>query len=416
MPDFKSFTLFWLKIGFISFGGPAGQIALLHKEVVENKKWLTEERFLHALNYCFFLPGPEAQQLATYIGWSLFGIRGGLVSGLLFILPSFFILVAISSAVVFYHEMPLIQRVTYGISICVVALVLEAFIRLCRKSLKTNGLRLIALGSFVGLTFLRIPYPYLITLAALFGYLIESHKSQSISCEAKIERAKLNGTYFLKRAFFILIIFSAIWCIPLFILYLLDMPPFFRSLSFFFTKLAFITFGGAYAVLPYMAEWAVTHFGWLSSSQMITGLGLAESTPGPLIMVVTYVGYIAGFKMMLGSGWAAFLGAALATFYTFLPSFFFIFSGAPLIDWISQKRVVKSFLTGIAAAVVGVVFTLALKFGTVVLFPESNLMKPDWLAFGVASGSFYLLQWKQWSIVSVLFLSTAFVSLISLAF
>ncbi|HEX5094349.1 MAG TPA: chromate efflux transporter, partial [Burkholderiales bacterium] len=357
---------FWLKLGFISFGGPAGQIAIMHAELVERRRWISENRFLHALNYCMLLPGPEAQQLATYLGWLMHRTWGGIVAGGLFILPSVFILIVLSWTYVTWGSVPAIAGLFYGIKPAVTAIVLAAAHRIGSRALKHPALWAIAAAAFVAIFAFQLPFPAIVVAAGVVGYLGGRYAPKVFTSGGGHGAAKSSygpaliddGTpvpdhaVFAWRRFWAYgAVALALWVLALGALALAagwDGRP--AQMAWFFTKAALLTFGGAYAVLPYVFQGAVEHYGWLTAAQMIDGLALGETTPGPLIMVVAFVGY-------LGAGVA---GALIATFFTFLPSFAFIFMGAPFIETTHGNLRFSAPLTGITAAVVGVVLNLAL--------------------------------------------------------
>lgn len=381
---------FWLRLGFISFGGPAGQIAIMHTELVERRRWISERRFLHALNYCMVLPGPEAQQLATYIGWLMHRTWGGIVAGGLFVLPSLFILIGLSYVYVAYGSLPVVAGLFYGIKPAVTALVLHAAHRIGTRALKNGWLWAIAAAAFVAIFALDAPFPLIVVAAALAGHiggrvapqvftvggghgdakkdygpaLIDDHTPtppHALFTRTRLARVALVGLALWGAAMALLVAHSG-WQGTL------------AQMGWFFTKAAMLTFGGAYAVLPYVYQGAVEHHQWLSGAQMIDGLALGETTPGPLIMVVAFVGFVGGWaKQVLGPD-ALFLGAALAasivTFFTFLPSFVFILAGGPLVETTHGKLKFTAPLTAITAAVVGVILNLALFFAYHVLWPQ----------------------------------------------
>ncbi|ENX34305.1 hypothetical protein F889_02069 [Acinetobacter colistiniresistens] len=342
---------FWLKLGLISFGGPAGQIAVMHQELVEQKRWISEKRFLHALNYCMLLPGPEAQQLATYIGWLMHRTMGGLVAGILFVLPSLFILIALSWIYVQFGDVPIIAGLFYGIKPAVTAIVFHATYRIGRRTLKNAVLWLIAASAFVAIFAFNVPFPWIVLAAAITGYLLSKQKPQRFtplnhhSNNQKSDAAALidDDTPPPAHAIFrwgnlakILIIAALLWCVPMLVLTLgLGWQHTYTQMAWFFSKAALLTFGGAYAVLPYVYQGAVNHYIWLSPTQMIDGLALGESTPGPLIMVVAFVGFLGAFNhAVLGTEHlflAGAIGAIIVTWFTFLFSFVFILAGAPFI-------------------------------------------------------------------------------------
>ena len=389
VPFWQAF-LFWLKLGFISFGGPAGQIAVMHQELVEQKRWLSEKRFLHALNYCMLLPGPEAQQLATYIGWLMHRTVGGLVAGALFVLPSLFILIALSWIYVQFGDVPIIAGLFYGIKPAVTAIVFHATYRIGSRSLKNNFLWLIAAASFIAIFVFNIPFPLIVLSAAVLGYVVSkkqphlfahntAHQNNQKNYGAALiddntpppAHAQFRWLHLLK----ILLIAALLWCVPMLLLTLnLGWQHTYTQMAWFFTKAALLTFGGAYAVLPYVYQGAVDHYAWLSPTQMIDGLALGESTPGPLIMVVAFVGFLGAFNhAVLGSDQlflAGAIGAVIVTWFTFLFSFVFILAGAPFIESTHNELKFTAPLTAITAAVVGVILNLALFFSYHVLWPN----------------------------------------------
>ncbi|TXJ05281.1 MAG: chromate efflux transporter [Acinetobacter sp.] len=389
VPFWQAF-LFWLKLGFISFGGPAGQIAVMHQELVEQKRWISEKRFLHALNYCMLLPGPEAQQLATYIGWLMHRTVGGLVAGILFVLPSLFILIALSWVYVKFGDVPIIAGLFYGIKPAVTAIVFHATYRIGRRSLKNNFLWLIAAASFIAIFVFNIPFPLIVLSAAVLGYVVSkkqphlfahntAHQNNQKNYGAALiddntpppAHAQFRWLHLLK----ILLIAALLWCVPMLLLTLnLGWQHTYTQMAWFFTKAALLTFGGAYAVLPYVYQGAVSHYAWLSPTQMIDGLALGESTPGPLIMVVAFVGFLGAFNHgLLGSDQlflAGAIGAVIVTWFTFLFSFVFILAGAPFIESTHNELKFTAPLTAITAAVVGVILNLALFFSYHVLWPN----------------------------------------------
>ena len=389
VPFWQAF-LFWLKLGFISFGGPAGQIAVMHQELVEQKRWLSEKRFLHALNYCMLLPGPEAQQLATYIGWLMHRTVGGLVAGALFVLPSLFILIALSWIYVQFGDVPIIAGLFYGIKPAVTAIVFHATYRIGSRSLKNNFLWLIAAASFIAIFVFNIPFPLIVLSAAVLGYVVSkkqphlfahntAHQNNQKNYGAALiddntpppAHAQFRWLNLLK----ILLIAALLWCVPMLLLTLnLGWQHTYTQMAWFFTKAALLTFGGAYAVLPYVYQGAVDHYAWLSPTQMIDGLALGESTPGPLIMVVAFVGFLGAFNhAVLGSDQlflAGAIGAVIVTWFTFLFSFVFILAGAPFIESTHNELKFTAPLTAITAAVVGVILNLALFFSYHVLWPN----------------------------------------------
>jgi chromate transporter len=375
---------FWLKLGFISFGGPAGQIAIMHRELVERKKWISEEKFSHALNFCMLLPGPEAQQLATYNGWLLHGVRGGIVAGAFFVIPSIFILLAISYVYAKFGEVAEISAVLDGIKAVVVAIVVEAVWKIGKKAFKTNWHIAIAALAFVAIYFLHVPFPLIVLGAGVLGWLVQSSKFKVQSSKTEISGKKIN---FKRNIFKVFAVCFGLWILPFFLVLLtLGWKSLPMKVYLFFTQAAFVTFGGAYAVLAYVNQTAVNSYGWLSAQQAIDGFGLAETTPGPLIMVLQFIGFMAGWNNPenLDQTFSAVLTALLTTFATFLPSFFFIFAFAPIVEKFQDNQKLKAVLSGVTAAVVGVILNLALVFGFAVIFHEGGF---DWFALvlGIAS-------------------------------
>ncbi len=386
-PTFSQALAFWFKLGFISFGGPAGQMSIMHEYLVEKKKWISESRFLHAFNYCMLLPGPEAQQLATYTGWLLHGIRGGLAAGCLFIFPSAVMLWFLSYVYVSYGDMPLIAAMFTFLKPAVVAIILAALIKIGKKSLISPIHYIVAVTALVAIYFLKIPFPLVIlgTLVAgiFFSKMFPDASNRNIKDGVELTHDEsayvINrntvraGSGFSVRSILLnFAIFIFLWLVPLAILFSSDIQDFefWKELSLFFSKAAFVTFGGAYAVLPYVAQVSVESFGWLSQNEMIDGLALGETTPGPLIMVLAFVGFMAGYNLFEGSLWMATLGLVLTIYYTFLPSFLFIFTGAPIIERSRTNMVFQSVLGYVTAAVTGVIFSLGLYFGKLIIMPS----------------------------------------------
>ncbi|MEY3202529.1 MAG: Chromate transporter, chromate ion transporter family [Pseudomonadota bacterium] len=376
---------FWLKLGFISFGGPAGQIAIMHRELVEKRSWISEQAFLHALNYCMLLPGPEAQQLATYIGLRLHRTAGGLMAGLLFILPSLIMLMALSWVYLAWGHWPLVKSILWAIKPVVVAIVVQAIFRIGARTLRRPVLWGIALAAFIGITWAKLPFPLILLLAAGAGWLSARGAGQLADTTEKTatpsDETRLRSSR--SQALRVLIVGAVLWALPMLLLAtLLGHAHLFTQMAWFFTKSALVTFGGAYAVLPYVQQAAVGQYGWLTGAQMIDGLALGETTPGPLIMVVAFVGFVGGHTLApFGAehALAAAIGAALVvTYFTFLPSFIFIFAGAPMVEASHRQPALAAPLAGITAAVVGVIGHLALVFGAQVFLPQGA--GPDWAA------------------------------------
>lgn len=391
-PTLGTASRYWLKLGLISFGGPAGQIALMHHDLVEKKRWISDKRFLHALNYCMILPGPEAQQLATYIGWLLHRTTGGLIAGGLFVLPSLSILIALSWGYMRFGDVPQVAAMLGGIKPAIVAIILFAAYRIGARVLKNKLLWLVAVLSFSAISLLGLPFPFIIIVAGLMGLFAhyfsiffpkQSHVAKALA-DAKRPHVKSlidddttsppHAKFSLKKVLRWVIAGIAIWSASMAILTLIyGWEAVLTQMGWFFSKAALLTFGGAYAVLPYVYQGAVEHYHWLTPHQMIDGLALGETTPGPLIMVVAFVGFVGGWTQPVFGGDSLFLSGALAaiivTFFTFLPSFLFIFIGAPMVESTQGNLKLSAPLTAITAAVVGVIASLALFFARHVFFP-----------------------------------------------
>ena len=381
---------FWVKLGFISFGGPAGQIAIMQRELVEQKKWIDQDDFLHALNYCMLLPGPEAQQLATYIGWRLHRIRGGIVAGAFFVIPSIFFLLILSYIYAVYGNLPQLNAILDGFKAVVVAIVVEAVFKIAKKAFKTRWHILIATLSFAAIYFFHVPFPLIILGAALFGVIVSKFNVQTSKSE---QLAKTDNKTRTTGKFHFLKVFSTcftLWLLPFTLLILfIGFDNLFIKTYLFFSQAAFVTFGGAYAVLAYVNQ-AVVSAGWITAAQSVDGLALAETTPGPLIMVLQFVGFMTGWNnpSLANQTYSAIISGLLATYATFLPSFFFIFAGAPYIEKLRHNTKLNAALLGVTAAVVGVILNLALTFGMTVVFPNLQI---DFFAFVLAILSFVAL-------------------------
>ncbi|MES2016786.1 MAG: chromate efflux transporter [Pseudomonadota bacterium] len=381
---------YWLKLGFISFGGPAGQIALMHSELVERRRWISEQRFLHALNYCMLLPGPEATQLAVYIGWLMHKTRGGIMAGALFVLPSLLILMVLSWIYLAYGTLPLVAGVLYGIKPAIVAVVLGAAWRIGSRTLKNPTLMGIAVAAFLAIAVLQLPFPLIVLSAAVIGFVgarlwpaqfqvggqhPDSRASYGLALIDDDTPPPPHAAFSWRRLAMIalaaLVLGGGAW---LLLAYRYGVDAALAQMGWFFTKAALMTFGGAYAVLPYVYQGAVEHYHWLTATQMIDGLALGETTPGPLIMIVAFVGFV-------GAGVA---GACVATFFTFLPSFIFILAGGPLVESTRDNVRMTAPLTAISAAVVGVIVSLAVFFGQHV-FVIKNV--PDWAAIAISAAA-----------------------------
>ena len=388
---------FWFKLGFISFGGPAGQIAIMHEELVVTRRWLSEKRFLHALNYCMVLPGPEAQQLATYIGWLMHKTRGGIAAGALFVLPSLLILIGLSWIYIALGHVTWVAGFFYGIKPAVTAIVLQAAYRIGSRALKNNLLWAIAAASFVAIFAMNVPFPFIVLTAVVIGFVGGRISPESFSMgggHAAVQTAfgpaliddhtptPAHALFSWKRFMQVLLAGAVLWLVPMGYLVMNNgWDHTLTQMSWFFTKAALLTFGGAYAVLPYVNQGAVEQFGWVTATQMMDGLALGETTPGPLIMVVAFVGFVGGYvKAILGPDslfLAGALAATLVTWFTFLPSFIFILAGGPFVESTHNDLKFTAPLTAITAAVVGVILNLALFFGYHTLWPQGLAQSLD---------------------------------------
>jgi chromate transporter len=406
----KAFA-YWLRLGFISFGGPAGQIAIMHHDLVEKRRWISERRFLHALNYCMVLPGPEAQQLATYIGWLMHRTWGGIVAGALFVLPSLVILIALAWIYIRYGSMPVVAGVLYGIKPAVTAIVMFAAWRLGTRALRHPLLIAIAVAAFVGIFAFSAPFPAIVIGAAILGWLggrrfpaafggHGGHGNGSATFGPALidddTPTPEHARWSTRRALAVAAVFLAIWGTTIGGLALaFGWDGTLTQMAWFFSKAALLTFGGAYAVLPYVFQGAVEHYGWLTTSQMIDGLALGETTPGPLIMVVAFVGFVGGWNTTVLGPDALLAGAILAacivTFFTFLPSFLFILTGAPFIESTHGQLRFTAPLTGITAAVVGVIVNLAVFFAMHVWWPDGFGGRFDWPSVALSVVAFVVL-------------------------
>jgi chromate transporter len=419
-PSLKEAFWYWLKLGFISFGGPAGQIAIMHQDLVENKRWISEKRFLHALNYCMLLPGPEAQQLATYIGWLMHKTRGGLIAGSLFVLPSLFILITLGYIYMRFGQLPVVVGLLSGIKPAVVAIVLFAAYRIGARALKNQALWAISIVAFLAISLLRLPFPLIILGAALMGILgnrfvphwfngVGGHKNTDKHYGKAVIDDETptpdHAIFTMKRFINTALVGIMIWFISILLLIaLFGWDSTISRMAWFFTKAALLTFGGAYAVLPYVYQGAVTHFAWLSPTQMIDGLALGETTPGPLIMVVTFVGFIGGWTqhVLANPLMAGVLAACVVTYFTFLPSFVFIFVGGPFIESTKNSLKFNAPLTAITAAVVGVIASLAMFFARHVFW--TNGINLDWLAILAAAIGFVALYKYNFGVIKLIFI------------
>ena len=399
----------WVRIALQSFGGPAGQIAVMHRILVEEKRWLSENRFLHALNYCMLLPGPEAQQLATYIGWLLHRTKGGITAGLLFVLPGFLSILALSIIYALYQNVSAIEAIFFGLKAAVLAVVVEAVIKIGKRALKNRVMVALAALAFIAIFFFNIPFPMIVLGAALVGligarvapglfYVIKGHavtgqdESGYVITDAVAAKIRPSTGTALRN----LLVWGSVWLVPLALIYLLlGSTSTFTQIGVFFSKAALVTFGGAYSVLAYVAQEAVNTYGWLRPGEMLDGLGMAETTPGPLIQVVQFVGFMGAYRQpeMVSPLLAGVLGSVLTAWMTFAPCFLWIFLGAPYIEYLRGNRALSSALSGITAAVVGVILNLAVWFGLHVIFGvvgerqlgPLRLYAPEWATLDVAA-------------------------------
>jgi chromate transporter len=415
-PTLRQSTATWCKIGLLSFGGPAAQIALMHREIVENKKWLSEDQFLNALNFCMLLPGPEAMQLATYSGWRINGTLGGLIAGLLFVLPGAFLITLLAVIYAFFGDVPLINSLFLGVKATVVVIVIQALLKVSKKALKTHYHTSIAVTAFISIFFFNLPYPFIIFVSAFFGYLILPNK---------INVKQVQQSQPLTKTLKTILAWLVVWWIPILLVYLISDQKILTEITIFFSKLAVVTFGGAYAVLSYMAQDVVITKDWLTAGQMMDGLGLAETTPGPLILVTEFVGFLAAFQE--GGIKLALIAGFLTLWVTFIPCFLWIFAGAPYIDWISSQPRLHGALSAITAAVVGVILNLSIWFMLHVFFEKIsdvqfgpiNLLWPNFSYINVpaiflTSISIWLIIKLKWNIASVLLINASLALLQSL--
>lgn len=414
-PSLREAVGYWFKLGLISFGGPAGQIAIMHHDLVEKKRWISDKRFLHALNYCMILPGPEAQQLATYIGWLMHRTWGGLIAGGLFVLPSVLVLIALSWIYMRFGEVPQVAATLNGVKPAVVAIVLFAAYRIGLRVLKNKILWGIACLAFVGISLMHLPFPLIILLSGLLGSIahyyfpsqfnvVSAHKSaHSQHVKAVIDDdtpSPPHARFNMRKLLTWLASGITLWCIVMGLFTIVyGWQAVLTQMGWFFTKAALMTFGGAYAVLPYVYQGAVEHYQWLTPNQMIDGLALGETTPGPLIMVVAFVGFVGGWTQAILGSDSLFLSgvvaASVVTFFTFLPSFLFIFIGAPLVESTQNNLKLSAPLIAITAAVVGVIVSLALFFAQHVFFPLAESHLPDFYAVLIAILALWvLIKWN----------------------
>jgi chromate transporter len=412
-PSFREAFLYWLKLGFISFGGPAGQIAIMHQELMEKRRWISERRFLHALNYCMLLPGPEAQQLAIYMGWLLHRTWGGIVAGVLFVLPALFILSGLTYVYLAFGDVAFVQGVFDGIKPAVVAIVVFAAWRIGSRALKNKVLWALAALAFIAIFVFGVPFPYIVVAAGVLGFIggkvapekfriggghgaADKHYGPALIDDdtPPFAHTRFRWRYLIALVAVALILWSLVMAAL--------GQPVLQDMGAFFTKAALVTFGGAYAVLPYVYQGGVEHYQWLTGTQMIDGLALGETTPGPLIMVVSFVGFVGAWTHEIFGPdallLAGFAGASVATFFIFLPSFVFILAGAPLVESTHGDLKFTAPLTGITAAVVGVILNLALFFGWHVVFPNATEAAPfsggfEWF-YALVSVAAFIALWK----------------------
>ncbi|NYS26768.1 chromate efflux transporter [Rhodobacteraceae bacterium 2376] len=416
-PTISEATRIWARIGLLSFGGPAGQIALMHRILVEEQRWLGEKRFLHALNYCMLLPGPEAMQLAVYIGWLMHRTLGGIIAGVLFVLPGVVAIMGLSWIYALYGNVGAVEALFFGLKAAVLAIVVQAVIRIGARALKNSAMIAIAVASFIAIFGFAVPFPLIILAAGMIGFLgaragvsafhgggghgkvgkVEVDDADTLLGEETPDHAEVSRGY----AFRVSAIFLVLWLAPVALLFIALGPAnVFAQIAGFFSIMAVVTFGGAYAVLAYVAQEAVQNFGWLAPGEMLDGLGMAETTPGPLIMVTQFVGFMGAFREASGLSplWAATLGGLLTTWVTFTPCFLWIFLGAPFIERLRDNKVLTAALTAITAAVVGVILNLAVWFGMHVVFVEVrtitslglDLEVPVWSTINVAAAALVL--------------------------
>lgn len=406
-PTLSAATKVWAKIGLLSFGGPAGQIALMHKEIVENRNWLTEKQFLNALSFCMLLPGPEAMQLATFAGWRLHGTLGGLIAGMLFVLPGAIVILALAALYIAFGELPTVAAIFLGIKATVVVIVIEALLRVSKKALVSRTHILIAALAFIAIIFLNLPYPLIILSAGMIG--LFALPNEDINEPPKKDKS-------LAKTLKTIALWLAIWWLPILALDAVLPASILTEIAYFFSKLATVTFGGAYAVLAYMGQDVVTAKQWLTTGQMMDGLGLAETTPGPLILVTEFVGFVAAYAH---AGWGTAVLAAMITLWvTFTPCFLWIFAGAPYVEWISAQPRLHGALTAITSAVVGVILNLSLWFALHVFFatvahtqvgpitlwlPSLPTINPVVVAIAIIAG--WLLLARHMNLLWVLFIA-----------
>jgi chromate transporter len=431
-PTLRAATKVWARIGLLSFGGPAGQIALMHRELVEDRRWISESRFLHALNFCMLLPGPEAQQLATYVGWLLHGWRGGLVAGTLFVIPGLVVITALSTAYAVLTDLAWLTALFFGLKAAVLAIVVEATIRVGRRAIRNAGHLTIAIVAFVTLFAFAVPFPIIVLAAGVVGFVGSAiapgvfstavRRSQNADAPALIDEHCANPHRSWRRTLATAGLWVSLWAAPLLPIAIGGGNNVLYALWLFFSQMAIVTFGGAYAVLAYVAQEAVAGFGWLQPGEMIDGLALAETTPGPLVLVLSFVGFLAAFRGSMGIDpiLAGVVGALLTAWVTFVPCFLWIFLGAPYVERLRTNRGLSGALTAITAAVVGVIFNLAVWFAMHVLFrevgvwnwgplhvPAPSLISLDWIAVALSVVAALALLALRWSILPTLALTGA---------
>lgn len=423
---FKEALKVWIRVAIHSFGGPAGQIAVMHKILVEEKKWISENRFLHAMNYCMLLPGPEAQQLATYIGWLLHKTKGGLVAGILFILPGFISILILSILYAAYRDVGIVEAIFFGIKPAVLAIVIGAVIKIGKRALKNEVMVFMAALAFIAIFLFEVDFPYIVIVAGLIGFIggrlweekfhvIKGHADQANQENNYVIDSHIQPVMpSLKKTVKTVLLFMTLWAIPLVVIGLwVGVESIFFSEGMFFSKTAVVTFGGAYAVLAYIAQKAVEDYGWLKSGEMLDGLGMAETTPGPLIQVVQFVGFMGAYRLSgtMDPLLAGILASLVVTWATFVPCFLFIFTGAPYIEYLRGNKNLTTALSGITSAVVGVVLNLGVWFAIHTLFGKVNeghsfgirWLIPEWgtinipsLVIGLIAAFFYfILKWDM---------------------
>jgi len=424
-PSFKEALKFWFKLGWISFGGTAGHIAIMHDFLVDKNKWISNSRFFHALSLCMLLPGPEAQQLAIYIGWQLHGKKGGLIAGILFVLPSMFILLALSMVYVSFGNLPCIYAIFNGLKPAVIAIIIIALFKVGQKSLHGPLHFILAAVAFICIFFYNIPLPAILGSTIIAALAIRYLKPSLFftANDRQIQESIDEQDYYInrltiaagagfstKRLLKQLAIFLLFWIVPFILFYFLSNDfTFWKALILFFTQTAFFTLGGSYTVLPYVAQFAVTKFGWLSRPQMVDGFALAETTPGPLIIVVGFVGFMAAYNHFHTSLYMGGIGLVVTTFYTFLPCFLFIFAGGPIIEKTHGNALISGILSLVTAAVVGVILNLTLFLGEAVVFPAGVTLKhPDLISLGWIIISLFLMLKLRLNVVYLILLSLLF--------